>query len=340
MPRGEQVLRQWKLLRMLQTRGQGVALRDLASEAEVSDRTIQRDLELLKQLGFPLKHEEDEHGKRFWRMPHDFFRSGPLVLTLTEAVSLHLSEKLFSTLAGTYLADGITSALQKIRGLLPAPALAYFADLDRIVAVRQRGYANYAPCANVIRTLIDAIRAQRSVDVDYRAVWRDDEYTMRFDPYSLVLYDGDVFAMGRSHRACEVRILKVPRILDARMSESRFNLPAGFSVEDHFRASFGIIQADGDPIEIAVRFSGPSAALVEERVWHESQHLVRADAEATLFERTSGEKGDLVATFRLADVVEFLRWIRGFGSDAEVLRPDWLRERLRDDLRQALELYD
>ncbi|MCO6439458.1 MAG: transcriptional regulator [Phycisphaerae bacterium] len=333
-------MRQWKLLRMLQTRGQGVALRELVAEAEVSERTIQRDLELLRELGFPLKHEEDGHGKRFWRMPHDFFRSGTLVLSLTEAVSLHLSERMFSTVAGTYLADGITSALQKIRSLLPAPALGHFADLDRIVAVRRRGYTDYAPYAGVIRSLIDAIREQRSVDLDYRAVWRDDEYTMRFDPYALVLYDGDVFVMGRSHRARGIRVLKVTRIPDARMSESRFTRPTGFSVEEHFRASFGIIHADGDPIEIVVRFSGPSAALVEERVWHESQQLARADAESTLFERTTGNKGDLLATFRLADVVEFLRWIKGFGSDAEVVRPQWLRERLRDELHQAWKRYD
>ena len=96
MARGEQILRHWNLLRALQTRGQGLTLRELAEEHEVSQRTIQRDLEILQEMGFPIDHQEDEYGKRFWRLPHDFFKTGPLVLCLTEALSLHLAEHLFT----------------------------------------------------------------------------------------------------------------------------------------------------------------------------------------------------------------------------------------------------
>ena len=49
MPRGEQVQRQWNLLKTLQTRGEGIPLRQLAGEFEVSERTIQRDFEVLEE---------------------------------------------------------------------------------------------------------------------------------------------------------------------------------------------------------------------------------------------------------------------------------------------------
>ncbi len=101
MARGEQILRQWNLLKTLQTRGEGIPLRRLADEFGVSERTIQRDFDVLEELGFPVEHDEDEYGKRFWRMPHDFFKTGPLVLGLTKAVSLHLAVSLFTPLAGT-----------------------------------------------------------------------------------------------------------------------------------------------------------------------------------------------------------------------------------------------
>ena len=92
MARGELILRQWNLLKTLQTRGEGIPLRQLAEEFEVSERTIQRDFEVLEELGFPIEHEDNGCGRRFWRMPPDFFKTGPLVLGLTEAVSLHLAE--------------------------------------------------------------------------------------------------------------------------------------------------------------------------------------------------------------------------------------------------------
>lgn len=74
---------------------------------------------------------------------------------------------------------------------------------------------------------------------------------------------------------------------------------------------------------------------IKERVWHKSQQPARADANLTLFERTTGNKDDLLAMFRLADVVEFLRSIKGFGQDTEVVRPQWLLEHLHQELRPA-----
>lgn len=65
MSRGDQIYRQWKLLRMLQTRGEGIPLTQLATDTGVSERTIQRDFEILQELGFPIEHDEDEYGKRF-----------------------------------------------------------------------------------------------------------------------------------------------------------------------------------------------------------------------------------------------------------------------------------
>ena len=58
MARGELILRQWNLLKMLQTRGEGISLRDLAEQLEVSERTIQRDFEVLQELGIDAQLEQ------------------------------------------------------------------------------------------------------------------------------------------------------------------------------------------------------------------------------------------------------------------------------------------
>jgi predicted DNA-binding transcriptional regulator YafY len=60
MARGGQIHRHLNLLRTLQTRGVGIPLAQLAQDFEVSDRTIQIDLESLQELGFPVEYEEDE----------------------------------------------------------------------------------------------------------------------------------------------------------------------------------------------------------------------------------------------------------------------------------------
>ncbi len=340
MSRGNQILRQWNLLRTLQLRGAGVSLSQLARDAEVSERTIQRDFEILQELGFPIEHDEDEYGKRFWRMPHDFFKAGPLVMSLTEAVSLHLADRLLAPLSGTYLAEGLQTILEKIRNLVPHKAMDYFAALDETIYVRRTGMTDYSEFSDTIRVLSDAARAERTVEVRYRTIWRGAEYTTRFDPYGLVFYDGDLFTIGRSHRADAIRTFKVPRILSATASTERFERPSDFSLEGLFQSSFGIFQSSGKPVEITVRFTGGSAALVEERVWHESQQLAWRPAEETLFEQLPEEPDSLLATYRLSGVLEFKRWVKGFGEQAEVLKPVWLRQEMRDELRAAARLYD
>jgi predicted DNA-binding transcriptional regulator YafY len=340
MARGEQIQRHWNLLKTLQTRGEGIPLRDLADEFDVSERTIQRDFEILQELGFPIEHEDDEYGKRFWRIPHDFFRTGPLVMGLTEAVSLHLAERLFRPLAGTHFAEGLESVLEKIRSLVPQQALDYFAELDETIHVRRLGTTDYSIYAGTIQVLAEAAREDKSVDLTYRSLWRGEEYTTRFDPYGLVLYEGDLFAVGRSHRADALRIFKVTRIQSATATAESFERPGGFSLETHFRDSFGITQTAGTPTEIVAKFTGPAAGLVEERIWHESQQLHWLPADDTLFDEAPDEPEALIATFRLGNVVEFKQWIKTFGNRAEVLKPDWLRQELHDELRAAARLYE
>ncbi len=340
MSRGNQILRQWNLLRMLQTRGEGVPLSQLASEMRVTERTIQRDFESLQELGFPIEHDDDEFGKRFWRMPHDFFRSGPLVLSLTEAISLHLAERLLMPLSGTYLAEGVHTLLEKVRSLVPQQAMNYFAMLDETIYVRRTGVTDYSNFSETIRTVVDGARDSQSVEVRYRAIWRGDEYKTRFDPYGMVFYDGDLFALGRSHRARAIRIFKVTRILSAEATTECFDRPRDFSLEDQFRSSFGIFQASGAAVDIKVRFSGGAAAVVEERVWHESQQLSWQPTDETLFEPSHDASDTLEATFQLSGVVEFKRWIKGFGDQAEVTKPTWLRNELREELLAAAKIHD
>jgi predicted DNA-binding transcriptional regulator YafY len=337
--RGDQLLRQWTLLKRLQTRGEGAPLRDLADELGVSERTIQRDFESLQELGFPIEHEEDACGKRFWRMPHDFFRTGPLVLSMTEAVSLHLAGRLVTHLGGTHFEEGFSGVLEKIRGILPQKAMDYFAELDETILVRRSGRTDYTGKEAIIRLLEAGARRQESVEIRYRALWRGAEYTTRCDPYGLVLYEEDLFLVGRSHRAEAVRVFKVVRILEAKATENHFERPADFRLDEQFRASFGIWRSSGEPVEVAVRFRGVGAALVEERVWHESQRLIRSEGDASLFDPDPVGSDTLVARFVLADLSEFKVWIRGFGEMAEVLSPAWLRAEMRAEMAAAARRY-
>ena len=57
--RSAEVMRQWKILRTLDTQRLGKTVDALALQLNVHKRTIWRDMEALQEVGFPLTSEPD-----------------------------------------------------------------------------------------------------------------------------------------------------------------------------------------------------------------------------------------------------------------------------------------
>ena len=74
LPRGDQVTRQWHLIRLL-TGKYGRTLAQLRSELGVTKRTVQRDIADLERAGFPVISEE-RNGTVFWHFMEGFHAEG------------------------------------------------------------------------------------------------------------------------------------------------------------------------------------------------------------------------------------------------------------------------
>ncbi|MCL1822351.1 MAG: WYL domain-containing protein, partial [Prolixibacteraceae bacterium] len=69
------------------------------------------------------------------------------------------------------------------------------------------------------------------------------------------------------------------------------------------------------------------AAYVEERTWSADQN----------FERQPD--GSLILTFQARSHLEVLSWVLGFGAQAEVLAPDWLRVEMLAAVKNLAGVY-
>jgi predicted DNA-binding transcriptional regulator YafY len=87
MPRGDQLTRQWKLVRLLA----GRIVRTLAQLQSEFQRTVQRDIAALEAAGFPIVSEA-RNGTVFWHFMEGFHAEAPVSLTLTEQVALYFSQ--------------------------------------------------------------------------------------------------------------------------------------------------------------------------------------------------------------------------------------------------------
>lgn len=322
MARGEPLFRQWRLLKTLQAHRFGICADELAERLACTKRTVQRDLNVLQDVGFPISFEQRHFGKKFWKLAYGFIESEKLALSMTEMLSLFLGQQLLAPLAGTQFGDGLATALQKIKGLLPRKALGYFLDLEGAVLVKSLGRHDYSGQDKEIRILNDAIVNERVVRITYRSGSQDREIATDFHPYGIVLLGAALYCIGLLEEYGEVRTLRVSRIQGIQRTGKTFERPAGFSLAAHTRGAFGVF-GPGRYETIQAKFTGWAATNVREQQWHHSQRIVKDDGKT------------LVAEFRLSSTIEFKRWLLGFGRHAVVLKPKKLAQDIAEELASA-----
>jgi len=320
------LFRQWELIKVLQAHRFGVTAEELAERLECTKRTVQRDLRVLQDI-FPIRYEQRDRGKRFWKLAAGTVESPQLQLTMTEMLSLFLSRQLLLPLAGTQFGDGLQTAIQKIRALLPARALAYFENLDDAFFIKNLASHDYSGQDKEIRILNEAILKQKIVRVTYHSASRGEEVISEFHPYGIVLLHATLYCIG--YLACygEVRTLKVARIKGLTCLDKEFAKPDDFSLAGHFQGAFGVF-GPGKKQKIQMELTDWAATNVRESCWHPSQRIVSDD----------GQK--VIVTFELSNTVEFKRWVLGFGRHARVIRPKPLAEEIRQELHAAVQQYE
>ena len=133
MPRNAEVIRQWTILRDLES-SRRLTIDELAARTGVSTRTIRRDLEALQASGFPLYDDLDD-GKRYWMLEQrPFRRLDETGFTLAELSALYFSRTLVEALAATPFHHDLRSAFDKLSTAL-TPGMRQF--LDRLPLVLQ-----------------------------------------------------------------------------------------------------------------------------------------------------------------------------------------------------------
>jgi len=326
MARGEPLMRQWNLLKTLQANRFGIAANELADRLACSKRQVQRDLNVLQQVGFPIGFEERDFGARFWNLSPHFLERQELMLSVTEMISLFLSRQLLVPLAGTQLGDGLATALDKIKALLPAASLGHFVNLNESLLVKNVAQHDYSGQDKEIGIISRAIADRVVLRVRYASPRRERAFEGRFHPYGFVLFGANLYCIGYVPDRNDTRTLKVSRFTGVETTNERFERPDDFSLETYLHGCFGIFRT-GEPQTIRVRFTDWAAVNVREQLWHASQKTIEDDGER------------VVAEFRLADTIEFKRWLLGFGRHAVVLSPRKLAADITAELAAASEAY-
>jgi predicted DNA-binding transcriptional regulator YafY len=332
MPRNAEVIRQWSILRDLES-SKRVTIDDLAERTGVTTRTIRRDLEALQAAGFPL-FDEVHDGKKYWTLEQKAFRRlDDTGFTLAELSALYFSRSLVECLSATPFQADVRRAFDKLAGAL-TPGMRQF--LDRLPLVMQAkadpGSVDVSQDVNPkaeaqrstrVAQLLDATLHHRRVAMRYHSFSSNREKDYQIDPYRLVFAQGGLYVVAHVPEYQQMRTFAVERIQSLSVTEERFE-PIDIA-EDAFAHSLGVNQGTPERIEIA--FEPRIARYVKERTWHPSQQA-HEDADGTL-----------TLTLNVCNDWALRSWVLGFGPLARVVSPPSLAAQILEEIEGARSRY-
>lgn len=160
-----------------------------------------------------------------------------------------------------------------------------------------------------------ATRSGRSVRFDY--VDKGGAFTSRtVDPYGFVVSSGRVYCVAFDHGRNDRRSFAVDSISNVETLGKTFVKPADFDIEAWAASSISGVLHNGPPAHVRVRFAPRVAkAAIAAQVVAERDVMPKDDGSAEI-------------TFRVDDVDELVRWILGWGDQAEILEPTDVRNRI------------
>ena len=156
MARGDQLGRQWKIIRRLIAAQKGTSVKDLAADLDCHPRTVYRDLEALQVAGFPV-YNERVGNKSLWALLDSAKHLIPVPFNVTELMALYFSRDMLKTLKETIFYDALESLFQKVKTTLPPEYLHYLAQFEDSLKVGLKPYKNYAQHGEIISRVNQAV---------------------------------------------------------------------------------------------------------------------------------------------------------------------------------------
>lgn len=297
------------LLMLLQRRPNQKAA-ELASELDVSVRTVHRYIDMLEEMGIPLYSERGPNGG-FSLVPG--YRLPPLVFTPEEAVAVYLGTSLAEQMWGRLYRSAAAGALAKLDNVLPSEQRQEVAWASRALVATGMHRADYDAISRLLEGWRDALRNEQRLHIRYRARQRATPTARQVDPYALVHRGGWWYGVAYCHLREGLRTFRIDRIASMTAGSQSFEVPADFDV----RAYLADAWSDRPQMVARMRFvpEGVAVALDNRPFWD------------TLEEQPDGS---LIVTFSVSNLPWAAGVVLSYGGLAIALDPPELRETVQE----------
>ena len=274
-----------------------------------STRSLRRYLAILSEAGFPWHFDRSTNAYRF----AGGYSLKRLDLSNGELFGLVALRSLGASIGGT-IGSSIDEVTERLVGTAGRSVKARV-DRPSPVAFRLAEIALDENGERAFALLSAAERSSRSVQFAYRD--KEGTATTRSaDPYGFVVNGGRIYCIAFDHVRKDKRTFAIDSMNDLTVLTRTFTKPGDFNVEEYAAGSISAVLTSTESTEVAVRFDARVAKAAE---------AARIVADRRVIH---GPDGSIEIHYKVADVNELIRWVLGWGSQAEILRPPTARDRI------------
>jgi predicted DNA-binding transcriptional regulator YafY len=301
----KKIFRLLSILNQLDKRGK-VFVISLAEEFSVSVRSVQRDLKLLSEAGFPIDRDPETGAYIFV----EGFQLGKSRLTEKEWALLLSFEDMAKKIGPPF--GGLMSSIVK-KNLHPDALCDWFYfKVEEPAAVPD--------IEGLLSTLIEAIRSQETITFTYSVY---SEYQARVKPFRIIQFGGFWYLLGEDTADHVTKKYALDQIKKPKGTGKYFTaVPDDLNkiLDESFNVWFGPKRGK----KIVVEVSEVAADYFKRKKWFPNQEIIEEK-----------KNGNLVISYLVSDFREILPFLKSWVPKVWVIRPNNLKYDLQKQFKQA-----
>lgn len=293
------LIRLGRILRLFMEREQ-IHTTWLSKQLQTTPRTIQRDVLLLKESGFPLR----EVRKGLYELNKDLVKNLE-VFDDTELALIVALKNLVGQLGGPFqaAAEGVFDRLYECVTTMPV-----FVKIDDPVVLDSR----------LLGRAVRAIREKRKVGFQYNAAT---PHLVTLDPYRVAWFGGFWYLVGKDNDAGIVKRYALDKISDFKLTKTCFpGVPA--DIDQVLRSSSNVWFAKDLHLEVTVRVDAAVSDYFRRRKMYPSQEIME--------ERPDGS---LVISYRVGHYEAIRTILRSWIPHISILGPEDFRKAFLEEVK-------
>lgn len=298
-----------------------VKAQELADILETDLKTVYRDIESLRTANIPIESKPGRYGGFY--IPKDFYFKAPK-LTPEEIAVLFFAGEVLVKKNGFMFEKDFRTALSKLKNTLAKDEIKTSSNKISSISYEIETLKTRL-WENLFYIIEKCISEKKSIEVEYYTLSRDETKRRILDPYHLIYKSGAWYLIAFCHWRKDVKIFRVDRIKAVNETGKSFVIRKNFSLREYLKNSWQITR--GEEVNVIVRFFPPASRMVREMEWLPTQKIVEE------------KDGTIIFSAKVSGLMEIKRWILGYGSQAEVLEPQSLRQEIFSEAEKILSRY-